>query len=964
MNDKIKIPPMKVLPIKKICMTIGQLPTAYLETMSYYEMLIWFVNFLRDNIIPTVNNNGEAVKELQYLFVELQNYVNNYFDNLDVQEEINNKLDAMLEDGSLEQIIEQFLQSTSIWCFDNVNSMINSSNLINGSYAKTLGYYSQNDGGSSLYKIRNKTNEDIIDNGSIISINENLVAELVYINSVNYKQFGAIGDGSTNDYQALYNTHIFANEHNLNVNGITNDVYYIGLCDNEIPVYTNVDFKNAKMVIDDTVENVDISKSIFRIMSQNTQQNLSILTINPQTKNIDLSGLNIKSNALVEIENAYKKQFIRKGKNADLGQNQFDSFRVGNNGGVIDTILWDFETITSAKIKEINDETIEFKNLNIETIVNEQTSIYDYVWRNIRCTRSNTIIKNIKHTLSNEETLTSKPYEGIIYISSCCNVLIENCQLSAHKTFYTTNDVPMGNYDIRVDKAIDVKLLNCKQINSIVDTTKWGVFTSNYSKNIIFDNCILNRFDAHKGVNNVLIENSTIGYQGIRCVGFGNLIVNNTKFIDTEILITLRDDYGSFWKGNIILNNVTSDCKYPSNKDSRMIINGKNDGTHDFGYTCYYPNIYIDGIEYINAIDDTYNHFAGISVFFIYNSGKGDITNEFNPIMGDEMIIKNAKCQSKKSSFVLFGSASDIILNKLYCKNNSLLKGRYTNDYYSRKKALDITTNYNIIIDNVDLSYQSSDAHDILGFGNPTRSTLFTEYSTPSKRLLPNITISNCKNVYSYTNYPAVYNYNNCEVDRILTASNGTQSLSIVNFNNCIITLANYLRKLQDAGSEITYNLLDNTKIVCPANDKTSFNNCYFKGLEEFQNSLDQPADDYIYKRIIFMFTFINSIENNSYLRNGYDLNGCDFDEDILYKETSANKNGFNVNQYFNSYEFSEDLGLIPRKVGATSETPQQLTIQRPSGSETINLYNGMNYINTSTNKVNVYLNNEWLSLN
>ena len=846
--------------------------------------------------------------------------------------------------------------------YNSVAAMKADEKLEVGDMAITLGYYEANDGGTSKYIIRNKTNNDIIDNGSIIEINNQLVAELIYTNKVTYEQFGAKGDGETNDYLSLYNTHIFANIHNLNVNGNPESVYYIGVCDNEIPVYTNVDFKNAKMIIDDTVENVDISKSIFRINSKNIQQNLSILTINPQTKNIDLSGLNIKSNALVEIENAYKKQFIRNGLNADLGKNQFDSFRVGNNGGVIDTILWDFETITSAKIKEINDETIEFKNLNIETIVNEQASIYDYVWRNIRCARSNTIIKNIKHTLSNEGTLTSKPYEGIIYISNCCNVLVENCQLSAHKTFYTTNNVPMGNYDIRVDKAIDIKLLNCKQINSIVDTTKWGVFTSNYSKNITYNNCILNRFDAHHGVTNVFIENSTIGYQGIRCVGFGDLIINNTTFIDTEILITLRDDFGSFWKGNIKLNNVVSECKYPSGKDVRMIICGKNDGTHDFGYTCYYPNIYIDGIEYNNAIDDTYNHFAGISVFYIYNSGKGDITNSYNPIMGDEMIIKNAKCKSKKSSFVLFGSASDITLNKLYCKNDSLLRGRYTNDIYARKKALDITTNYNIIVDNVDLFYQSSDAHDILGFGNPTRSTLFTEYSTPSKRLLPNITISNCKNVYSYTNYPAVYNYNNCEIDRIITALNGIQSLSLslVNFNNCIITVANYLRKLEEAGNDITYNLLDNTKIVCPANDKSSFNNCYFKGLEEYQNTLDQPADAYIYRRIIFMFTAINTLENNSYLRNGYDLVGCDFDEDILYKETSVNKIEFNVNQYFNSYEFSEDLGLIPRKVGATSETPQQLTIQRPSGSEVINLHNGMTYINTSLNTVNVYLDNEW----
>lgn len=178
MNDEIKVPTMQVTPLKKICTTIGELPTSYLETMSYYEMLVWFTNYLRDNIIPVVNNNGEATHELQVLFTELQSYVNNYFDNLDVQDEINNKLDKMLEDGVLEQIIEQYLSSSAIWGFDNVASMKEATNLIDGSFAKTLGFYSKNDGGSALYKIKNYDNE-IIDNNKVIRINNNLVAIMI-----------------------------------------------------------------------------------------------------------------------------------------------------------------------------------------------------------------------------------------------------------------------------------------------------------------------------------------------------------------------------------------------------------------------------------------------------------------------------------------------------------------------------------------------------------------------------------------------------------------------------------------------------------------------------------------------------------------------------------------------------------------------------------------------------------------
>ena len=109
MNEKIEIKPQVISPLKKICMTIGELPTSYLETMTYYEMLVWFTNYLRDTVIPVVNNNSEAVTELQKLYQDLQDYVNNYFDNLDVQEEINNKLDAMADSGELAEIITAHL---------------------------------------------------------------------------------------------------------------------------------------------------------------------------------------------------------------------------------------------------------------------------------------------------------------------------------------------------------------------------------------------------------------------------------------------------------------------------------------------------------------------------------------------------------------------------------------------------------------------------------------------------------------------------------------------------------------------------------------------------------------------------------------------------------------------------------------------------------------------------------------
>lgn len=87
------------------------IPLAFDESMSYYETLCGLLNYLKNTIIPTVNNNADAVSELQTLYEELRTFVDNYFTNLDVQEEINNKLDAMVEDGTFGTLLAPYLQS-------------------------------------------------------------------------------------------------------------------------------------------------------------------------------------------------------------------------------------------------------------------------------------------------------------------------------------------------------------------------------------------------------------------------------------------------------------------------------------------------------------------------------------------------------------------------------------------------------------------------------------------------------------------------------------------------------------------------------------------------------------------------------------------------------------------------------------------------------------------------------------
>lgn len=127
----------KLNPFGKFCCTIGELPTSYMISLTYEEQLLWLCKYLEETVIPAVNTNAEAVAELQELYIELKNYVDNYFENLDVQEEINNKLDAMALDGTLEKIINQDIFGKINDNLDIINS--NDTIFIGDSYGDGIG---------------------------------------------------------------------------------------------------------------------------------------------------------------------------------------------------------------------------------------------------------------------------------------------------------------------------------------------------------------------------------------------------------------------------------------------------------------------------------------------------------------------------------------------------------------------------------------------------------------------------------------------------------------------------------------------------------------------------------------------------------------------------------------------------------------------------------------------------------
>lgn len=134
-----------------------------------------------NKIINSENTLGTQVENVTNAFIDLQNYVNNYFENLDIQGEVNNKLNEMAESGELAELISQYLESQAVIGFNTTSALAQATNLANGSFARTLGRNQYNDGYGAFYKIRQRTNSDTPDGYNIIILTntENLIAERI-----------------------------------------------------------------------------------------------------------------------------------------------------------------------------------------------------------------------------------------------------------------------------------------------------------------------------------------------------------------------------------------------------------------------------------------------------------------------------------------------------------------------------------------------------------------------------------------------------------------------------------------------------------------------------------------------------------------------------------------------------------------------------------------------------------------
>ena len=139
-----------------------------------------------NKIIDSQNVVGTEMEKFSQAFIELQNYVDNYFKNLDVQDEINNKLNEMVEDGTLAKIINQEI-------FDDLKEEIQQNKTdietinkkIFGNVPKVHYIYRNGQYGDAI-AIELENNNILIDLGIVDGL-DNLIAYLITNNITKFK---------------------------------------------------------------------------------------------------------------------------------------------------------------------------------------------------------------------------------------------------------------------------------------------------------------------------------------------------------------------------------------------------------------------------------------------------------------------------------------------------------------------------------------------------------------------------------------------------------------------------------------------------------------------------------------------------------------------------------------------------------------------------------------------------------
>jgi len=488
-----------------------------------------------------------------------------------------------------------------------------------------------------------------------------------------------------------------------------------------ITVITDVDWQGANFIVDDTESSVDTTKSLFNVVSlMSISTGRSIVEYKDDIssevwkyRNIPKNSNNLKS--LVDVilndnkimRSPLKNYFYSanvialaitdggikfyRSANTSNAYNKTELILIDKNTGeVLNDVENDYSDVTRIRVWPIPNRPISIKNATFITrTFNEAVNLKDtsnpYVQRNIYINFTGNInVSNVKHFLdenykknNNQNNPIGNAYYGFIRLYNSAYIKLNNLALTPHHfAKYNNGKNPYGTYDLTfdmtsylnidgLDYACDTDPTDCYN-NTMVNDNVWGLIGSNESKNVFITDSRVNRIDAHRGIRNLYISDTTIGSKGLVLTGSNYFYAKNLIVDRADQIIELRKDYGSSWDGVVVLNNI----KYivSDNSSSPTIITSMNE-QKNYGYNNYFPELYI---KYVTIDTKTYNSSKNAYIISFYESTSSNAPYKYS-FKGNINLV-NINLDKK-----LFSSNALYLFKDSFIKDNNISINSYEN---------------------------------------------------------------------------------------------------------------------------------------------------------------------------------------------------------------------------------------------------------------------------------------------
>lgn len=412
----------------------------------------------------------------------------------------------------------------------------------------TNGFYKKGDGGGAKY---------IVSKDELpwsLPLGNNLYANIIETDHINYRMFGAKLNGIDSDYSYMKKAHDYGNNNKVLVRNQSGTIWK----DNQdvINVKYDVDLRGSEALITN-----DNFYSWYEIRNDNeisyTYSNkVNKLELKKDTSHFTMTDNSLPPNTVILLKDG-NKWSTRNDNGLFYDEYRSELMFHTLEGMCFGPLIHGYDgedtDLTNFDYTRYNYSQIFFRGclLRIETTPNVNVGFLVSTRHNVKI--SDFFIAPLRNSLANSSFKGS-----VITIRNSYNV--ELCNINGNNIAgkKTSSGVSSSGYIIRIMTSLKVLMTNCN-LNGY-----WGAIASTCVKDWTIRDCSLNRVDVHNYFRDLTIDNCKIYDWGINLgYGTGLVTVKNCVFINYKepdiggrTLLNINNTYGYVFSGTLHLENI------------------------------------------------------------------------------------------------------------------------------------------------------------------------------------------------------------------------------------------------------------------------------------------------------------------------------------------------------------------------------------------------------------------------